>query len=282
MDSEHRHELQENDLRESLSNWRELWSKYGTPITVAVLVVVVAFAGYRLYGTYTSSKREAAWQELAQTSSPEGLAQVAEQHSIKAVRMLALLRAADLHLEQAIFVAEPAAGEGEDGDNGESAVQALRPAEIEEQKQRLTRAETMYQRVLEEAEAAEFRVNALLGLAAVAESREQWDAASDRYTQAQELGEQGELPRIVAIADHRRNLLDKLRLPVAIVDAPEPADGGAGEGEFGEGTTDELIDVPNLLEQPGDETATEPADESGAGPADENDAEEGSPQEGGE
>ncbi|MFW6335724.1 MAG: hypothetical protein ACOC3G_01150, partial [Phycisphaeraceae bacterium] len=246
------------------------------------------FGGYRLYGTYTSSKREAAWQELAQTSSPEGLAQVAEQHSIKAVRMLALLRAADLHLERAIFVGEPGGGpeQGEDdgdendGDeNGDaSAVRAVQPAETAEQKQRLERAETMYQRVLEEAEAAEFRVNAMLGLAAVAESREQWDAAVDWYTQAEALGEQSQLPRIVSIADHRRNLLDKLRLPVAIVEAPEPEESaggagtGAGEGEVGQGAIDELIDVPNLLERPSDETVTDPADDSEAGPVDESDA----------
>lgn len=296
MDSEHRHELQENDLRESLSNWRELWSQYGTPITVVLLVVAIGFGGYRLYGMYTSSKREAAWQELAQTSSPEGLAQVAEQHGIAAVRMLALLRAADLHLEQAIFVAEPTTGEeeGADASVDASAVRAVQPAETEEQKQRLARAEAMYQRVLDEAEAAEFRVNAMLGLAAVAESREQWDAAADWYTQAQALGEESQLPRIVGIADHRRDLLDKLRMPVAIVDAPEPeepADAGADDGAFGEGAIDEMIDVPNLLERPGEATGTdptlEPAEEPASDPADpavpaEDDAGSAAPEEGGE
>lgn len=299
MDSEHRHELQENDLRESLSNWRETWDKYGTPITVAVLLVVVVFAGYRLYDTYTASKREAAWGELSQTSSPEGLAQVAEQHSLQPVRMLALLRAADLHLLDTIFVAESAAEPGQDaqasgganantegGGGGEeqagdaedsdaSVVEAVRPAETREQKQRLERAETMYRRVLEEAEAAEFRANALLGLAAVAESREQWDAAADGYAKALDLAAESELPGIAAVAEHRRQLLDKLRQPVAIVEAPEPepqpnagAGAGTGTGDAGEAPLDGMIDVPNLLEDP----ATAPAGDAGTDAPDAPDA----------
>ena len=317
MDSEHRHELQENDLRESLSNWREAWSKYGTPITVALLLFAIVFGGYRLYDMYTSSKREAAWRELAETSSPEGLARVAEQHSVTPVRMLALLRAADLHLEQAIFVAEPATAEGDDAPNAagtandaeeeiaddtaddpadadESAVRAVRPAETQEQQQRLERAETMYRRVLEEARGAAFRANAMLGLAAVAESREQWDAAADWYAQAKAAGEQSELPRIVTIADHRTGLLDRLRQPVDIVEAPEPdepagAGTGAGQGGFGEGPMDEVIDVPDLLEgaatepatepartrrEPADEPADESADESQVGAAEQDSTEE--------
>ena len=315
MDSEQRHELQENDLRESLRNWREAGSKYATPITLVVLLFAIVFGGYRLYDMYTSSKREAAWRELAETSSPEGLAQVAEQHSVEPVRMLALLRAADLHLEQAIFVADPATAEGDDARNvagtandteeeiandtaddpadadepalrGVRGVRGVGPAETREQKQRLERAETIYRRVLEEAEAAAFRANAMLGLAALAESREQWDAAADKYEQAKAVGEQSELPRIVTIADHRTGLLDRLRLPVAIVEGPEPeeptgagtGEGGTGEGGIGEGAMDEVIDVPDLLEgaatEPADEPVREPTDESQAGAGEPDSAEE--------
>lgn len=247
MDSEHRHELKENDLRESLENWRETWNKYGTPITLVILLAVLAFAGTRLYDYYTTTKHEDAWSDYAATGSPQGMAEVAEDHSLPAVKMLALLRGGDLYLEEAVF--PPAsersgvspAGDGETGDTGDDAggdpeddpeddpegdpppeagAGEVDPAAA--RNQRLDRAEAMYRRVVDEAEHDAFRANALLGLAQVAETREQWDAARGYYDRAEALADEADLPEVASLAAHRRGMLDKLQQPVTIVDAPAP------------------------------------------------------------
>lgn len=244
MDSEHRHELKENDLKAALQDWRGLWDRYGTFATLVILIVVLIFAATRIFGYMQSTTHESAWSELFLTSTPEGMAGVAEEHSVRGVQLLALLRGADLFLNEAVFppeLTDDAAG----GDDDAADADELRD-------QRLTRAETMYRQVLELAEAGAFRANALLGLAAVAETRLAWDAAAAHYDEAESVAEAADLPELAGIASHRRGMLDTLKQPVTIADDPPPAAaegpdaGGLAPGTLpsGLGTLDELIESP--------------------------------------
>lgn len=285
MDSQHRHELKENDLAEALTNWRDVWDKYGTPLTLAILVVVLVFAGYRLFGYYQTTTHETAWSDLAATASPEGMAEVADDHGVKPVQLLALLQGADLYLNEAVFppeIADAAAvGDREDGDNGDTGDEGAGSdngadadasslgVDAERVEQRLSRAETMYQRVLDLAEAEVFRANALLGLASVAESRERWDEAASFYDRAKAEAEAGELPELGRIAEHRKSMLDKLKLPVAIVEAPEepapdadpaadagPADDNPSTLPTDLGSLQNLVDEPIEIDITGDSAPT--------------------------
>ncbi|HEX7008822.1 MAG TPA: hypothetical protein VF184_02505 [Phycisphaeraceae bacterium] len=194
--------LRENDLAEFLANFGEWWSKHWQHVLLAVLLIACVVLGVRLISDWRTSKREYAWLDLAGTTNPESYPLVAQEYDNPTVRALAYLRGGDLYHHQAMH--PPA--EGDD--------QALTP------QQRLEQASQLYQQALEATKEPVYRANALLGLAAVAETQQRWDQARQYYAQAQQVaGDQ--LPSIAAEAQRRQELLDALKQPVAF--APEPA-----------------------------------------------------------
>ena len=70
MDTQHRHELKENDLAEFLENFGEWWNKHGTVAMLILLFLVGGFLGYRLLRARAIDQREAAWRDLANTTKP--------------------------------------------------------------------------------------------------------------------------------------------------------------------------------------------------------------------
>lgn len=225
MDSEERHELKENDLAEFFRNFGQWWSQYGNTVLIAIIIVAGGITAYNLYNARTEQQHDQAWGDLMAANTPEAYAQVAETHANPVVQSLAHLRGADLYRRRAIgrypatdAVDEVAADESAQAtDTGETDEAGEQPDATED----LAQAAALYRRVLEQNAAAlpaVYRVNALLGLAAVAESQKQWDEARGYYDQAIELADQ-QLPQLAEQARDRRELLDELRRP--IVFAPE-------------------------------------------------------------
>jgi predicted negative regulator of RcsB-dependent stress response len=203
VDAEHRHELKENDLAESLRNFSTFWQNWGNSLLMAVLVGLLALLAYQFFTNRAARAHEDSWSALVQETSPAGLRAIAETNSDPAVQALARLQAAELLL---LKIAEPA-----------SATQPSTAGQIEE-------AQSLLKTVADQPGLSPvYRLNALLGLAAVAEDQGQWDEAAQIYQQiSQESGSR--FAAIASRADQRRQLLDQLAQPVAFAASTQPAD----------------------------------------------------------
>ncbi len=111
----------------------------------------------------------------------------------------------------------------EDGSAGADAEGAGDGGETPSSESDLEQAAGLYHRVLDQAEAPTvYRVNALLGLGAVAESRKAWDQAAKYYDQAAELAKD-QLPFLAQQAQERRNLLSQLNQEIVFATQPATA-----------------------------------------------------------
>ncbi|MEX0655013.1 MAG: hypothetical protein WD534_00520 [Phycisphaeraceae bacterium] len=210
MDSEERHELKENDLAEFFSNFGHWWENYGNVVLLVLVIAAGSFAGYRLYSAWSTEAHEMAFADLAATTTAAGYSDIAEEHRHPTVQALAYLRGGDAAMDQAVRPRETA--EAEDTSEEADAAGMSRA-------QALDRAEAMYRRAQETARQPVFRVNALLGLAQVAETRGQWDQATRYYQQAEEAAAAAELPGLANQARQRHALVERLQQPVVFAPA---------------------------------------------------------------
>ncbi|MEM9416671.1 MAG: tetratricopeptide repeat protein [Planctomycetota bacterium] len=203
MDSKKRHELETNDLREFLDNFKDFWDKNGNTILIALIIVVGGFTAMRMYRSSQDKKVNEAQHALETATDGEGLLSVAAEHP--SVRHIALLRAGDTFLEEARL----ARVAGEDA----------------EAEKHLENAANAYQSVIaEEKLAVEFRSSALLGSATVAEEQGEWDKAKQAYNEASTLAGDRFI-RLATLAQAGLERLDSLKEPVPFgpeVVAPPP------------------------------------------------------------
>ena len=220
MDTEHRHELKENELYEFFRNFRDWWDKHGLSTMLIVLVALAGFLFYRWYSGKEHRELNTAWTAMTDTSSPEGLVRVADEHGDReGVRAYALLQAAHLLSQEAIL--------GQTGMTAEGA-----SLDAEQRELRLERAAELYQRVIELGEPRLMVLNARFGLAAVYESMGRFDEAREQYEQAAR-GSQL-YSGLAEIAERKIRELEVLQSPVDFADAPatsEATDDDAGEAE---------------------------------------------------
>lgn len=193
MDSEHRHDLKENDLQEFLANFGEWRKKYGATVLMWVLLIAVVVVGWNFYHSYTRTTHDTAWDDLAGTTSPAGYQMIPADHSDKTVRLLAELWGGDAYLQSA--VSPPT------DDERFNAAEAL------------GKAEENYQQVLASTQEPLFRANAYLGLGAVAEARENFEQAAEYYDQAIAAA-QPQYGALAQRAAQRKAMLARLAEPV--------------------------------------------------------------------
>lgn len=218
MESREQPEILQNDWESFSDNVRIFWERYGTAVVLALLVLSVSFAGYRLLSAQRENAREGAWADLAYETSPDGLRQVAEEHDDPAVRSLAYLRAGDLLLAQATNPQQETTPT-ETTPEGEAATP---PAATVDPKAALDDAGRMYDQALATAQHDVYRFNARLGLAAVAETKGEWDAARQHYEAVRD-GAREPFPLLAAQAENRLGLLDRLKAPLPFAPEPPPA-----------------------------------------------------------
>lgn len=229
MDSQHRHELEQNDLAAFFQNFGKFWNKYGNAISVVVLLVVIAILGKRLYDNRTATALERQWSELAAAGSPASYLAVEQEAGDATVRTQALLRGGDLLQLQASTPQEPPAPPAVEGVEAPPP-QAPRMRTPEEQAADLAEAEQRYRRALELSPHPIYTLNLKLGLAAVYEGQGRWDDAGKLYDEVVERA--GDTyPALAAQGRFKRDLLPELQRPVVF--APEAAapavDGTAGD-----------------------------------------------------
>lgn len=245
MDSEHRHELKENDLQQFLANFGEFWNKHGNTLLITLTVVLVIVFGIRIYRSSVSTAHDAAWFDLANANSPASLKQVALDHSNPTVQAMAYLHAGDMLLEEALrdSAVTPAPESAEDGiaDEPGDEVAAtddlpdlgLDEADNPDAESALAEAASLYGVVLDESDHALFKINALFGLGAVSEARRDWPDAAERYQAVAPLA--GEYPVLARKAEARLALLSELEQPVTFAPDPvfTPTEGAATDGLTG-------------------------------------------------
>jgi len=203
MDTQERHELKQNDLEEFLRHFNEWWSKNGNTLLAIIAVCAIAFMVYRLWNSHNYKIHEAAWSELALTGSPESHRDIIKRHTDPIIRQLAALRGADGFLNRAIHASDS---------------DTMDDQAVEES---LNEAESLYNLVINESKFAEFRINALFGLAAIAETRSHWDKAGQYYQQVIDSAGPG-LSFFTRHAQARKDILDKLATPLVFAPEPEP------------------------------------------------------------
>lgn len=226
--------LEESRINEDLIAFLNKWS---FPV---LLVVAVISGGYYLKNTYQQRKiarRDQAFAQLgaveaSQAPSVYSLTEIANQfEGVGSVAELARLKAADLHLDAARTGIDPADGTTELSDDDRAF--------------HLKEAEGLYRGVLDavadDPDRVLIAVNAAFGLGAVAETRDDTDAARSAYERARSLADSGGFEPLVKVAD---DLISEL-------DEGEPV------------TLLSKADLPRLPFEPDPAEAVPPADDSG-------------------
>ncbi|MFK7790863.1 MAG: tetratricopeptide repeat protein [Phycisphaeraceae bacterium] len=209
MDSERRHELETNDLREFLDNFKDFWDKHGNRLLISLIVVLGAWLGYAKYNEWQADKAEAAFTQLNEADSADAFRALAGERS--EVHDEAMRRGGDTALGDA----RTALISGEDADKP------------------LTQAGSAYDALAKRGTTTEYQLVGQEGLAKVALMREEWDKAKKHYEQVIELAGDA----FVTQADRAQRALDRIDLlksPVAFAEpeaavapAPQPVEDDA-------------------------------------------------------
>lgn len=240
MDTEHRHELKENDLAEFLTHFGQTWRQYGNLILTVVLVLVIGFTAMRWFKANAASTQEQAWRDLTETTSPDGYRAVALTNRDPAVRALAYLRGADQLLAQS-------AAPFKRNDNLSSTDQTIAETSDQDRSSDLDGAASMYEQVIRDEQIhLVYKLNAQMGLAAVAECRHDWGEAREQYEKVSELASE-KYATISQRAKTRATLLDRLNKPVVF--APDPVTTQPNFSDVSDPIpSEEPIGTPEVLE----------------------------------
>jgi len=207
MDAKERHELKDNDLAEFIQNFGEFWGKSGNLIMIVVMLSLAGFVGMRWYTNEQVKGHDNAWSDLAISSTPNSYRNTAEDaQDYPAVQAQALLRGAWMFHEQALTLEAESGGED------------TKVMSVEES---LTNAEAMYKQLLESDHLPVFRANAALGLANVAETLRDFEAAKGYWIKAKEIAEGAQLGVIATQAQVRLDLIGSISEPIVLADDSE-------------------------------------------------------------
>lgn len=206
----------------------ELLRKYSSPFLLVLALIVAAYAGNNFLAQRRNAGVNEAFRQHAEITetaapSPQSLTALAGQHGgVRAVGLLARLREADLWLESvrtgmkpgAVFLVDP---------QTQQPTSEVDPADLlseAEKASALDKAQALYEAVV--ADAAGDRgtrlhaISGCFGLAAVAESRGDADAARAAYTRAAELAGEAGFPMYAALASERMSTVETALVPTRL------------------------------------------------------------------
>lgn len=265
--------LEESRLNVEFIEWLRKWS------TPAIVVLALIAAGFFLYRRVEQSRvahESRAYVELSQVisarnPSPEALKNIAADYdNVGAVGSLARLRAADVYLRAVRLGLRVAVNTdpGPDSDlNEDGTPKNLEDVLTEDDRRRyLAEAEALYRHVYEHASKGQdrtlLRIDAAFGLAAVAESRGEFDLARRLYTEIQDLAKARGLTLHANLAATRLDTLDALASPMRLyARADLPPDPEPPAFELPEPirlTPPEELDPGSIIGPPPGEPAGEP------------------------
>jgi len=223
--------LEESRLNTDFIDFMKRWS---SPVLMLLAVLALGYWGYGKLQQAKKTKIDQAFGELQAAGysgnpSPDALRRVAEDFAgVASISHLARLRAADVYLaavRRGLRVGVTTADLNLDG----SAKNEEDLLSDEDRARYLDEAESLYARVLDDVGGHVGRelleMDALYGLAAVAEAKGDWDQARARYERIAELADRDGFEPHGAIARQRIASLDELKVEpklYAKADLPAP------------------------------------------------------------
>lgn len=245
MDNQHPEILEAQEQPNGFLRW---WLKNGKWTTFTLVVVLVAIVAWKWQAASVRNAHDRNWQQFADSTSPERMlatADIARDAGLMGLSNLALLSSADLGAEKATFT-NNAVGTG----SGEPTRSRL-----------MAEAQRTYHLVLADPDATlPFRLNAMMGLATIAENRQDWDAARQWYQKVQD--EAGDL--YPAHKDRAQLRVTQLKiLSRRLVFAPEPPPATSPPPPAAGSATDESTGN-NTSETPRDLLPTVPSESGGS------------------
>lgn len=239
--------LEESRLNVEFINWLRTWGPRFLTVVLVVLAIYVAWIQYHRYRKGNIDKSFAEYEALVSDPqvTPESLLEYARGHSnapglVAATRLLA----ADLFMNAVRTGVEPGSTPTPDGSYLDTDL--LSPARRDEL---LGKAEAAFEQTLSQATDKPglelHAINALFGLAAVAETRADWKAAESRLNEAKILCETARYDALALVASGRIARLPELQNPPRLYaqselpkppepPAPTPVPEGPAPGDTGE------------------------------------------------
>lgn len=219
----------------------DMLSKWSTPALFIIAAIVLAYWGWGQLQKRANGKVNEAFDEIAgsvdytvSNPSPNTLRAIRAQHgNVAGVVPMTSLREADVYLEAAVKGVAPGSELALDEDNNVTGTYSAEDLLSDEEKaEMLDKAEALYQAVATSQEGGEgwaiHRLSAQFGLAAVAESRGDADAARRAYEDAKVTAETAGFSLWIQMADNRLDTVDEMVVPVTLVsrdalpEEPEP------------------------------------------------------------
>ncbi len=198
-----------DEIQDFLQGAKRFWSAYGANLLLAVLIVVTVYLFVGYLKERPLRAKDDAFAELANSSSPEAIVQVARAHeSVPHFKAQALNRAAERYHNLATI--GPA----------ETAKDLTKtPQQIEDDKKKaLENAQKVWEEVLTLKEPQIEMVHAHFGLSSVAASKGDFKAAKMHLEEARKLADK--YTAIVEDADRQIAELDRLVKPVTFITPP--------------------------------------------------------------
>lgn len=200
---DHKEEFHEerSEIQDFRDNMKDLWARFGNHVMTLLIVVLGFIAAKRWWNVWQYKQLENAHETLNNATSPVALLEVASESSRADIRPQALLRAGDLSLGFAC--SEP---------------------DADKRAKQLERAAQAYQLLSQDSLATDaYKVVAQIGLANVAESRLEWEAAEKYWDAAIAEATKAQLPNLLQKASVRKAALQKNQQPVKFgVELPPP------------------------------------------------------------
>jgi hypothetical protein len=102
MDSEHRHQLQQNDLGQLAAQAVPWLTQYGAQALIGIAVAMVVLIGGAVWWSTTEAADEAAWSKIASAETVDEFGAVADKYSGTLPAAWAHLRSGELNLESGV------------------------------------------------------------------------------------------------------------------------------------------------------------------------------------
>lgn len=198
----------------------EFLRKYSTPMLLIVAVAAAGFFAFKKYEERRDTKRDLAFADYSSAikggePSPDALVAIADSYQgVGAISSQALIDAANAHFRAAIRGVKPGVELAEDGTLA-TAEDALTQ---EERDAEFAAAKTIFDRVIAanpDRDHAVFRLNAMWGLVAIAESK-------GDFTLARQLYEQIETQETAAGREDQARLAKSRRESLAVLEKMPP------------------------------------------------------------
>jgi hypothetical protein len=211
--------LEESRLNQDFIEFLRKWS---TPLLVVIAVVAVSYAIFTRWKEAEYRRHDQAFADFQQVSgvenpSPDSLKRFAvDAENIGGLSLMARLQAADAYMRAVRLGVKPGATLTPKGElaNKDDVMTA------EERAANLASAEELYKRVIADADRNTAQIlmvaGSMYGLASIAESREDFDAARAQYESIDQLLKGGAYDTHARIARRRIESLDSIKTPARL------------------------------------------------------------------